>query len=488
MIFKGRIIKPVIDMANRQLNLTCSDLLQETISKLSQSQINSLIPHHRSSAIYRDNEDNYNYALECLNSAEGDIFLGLDNEPVFTAWTDSDPVEFTASNIIHGSVIPTFADRHTLVNKINIELDYRHLIGWHRVHALEWRIPHTYSAWVVVYFSTLPTKEMIETAIPSSCVLASKTYTNPPPAGLYSYFGSSASYVGATPSGAFAYIANIEAAERWIQTVTHKITLSVTATASVTNYDEIERNLKYSVTSDESGITFDKIDENRLFGTSAGFNNSGSVTVSDKLPPDDEDNLYIDWRVKTYRKKLFGKNNTEALATGAVNCLLREAARTILETHQNVTVSFSAPITPLLTLKNNAEINAAGVTATGRIKALEHRLNIDDGSAHTAIELVPVSGAINQTLTVPAILDNAPASVGGTSPALELHLKDPLDATPDNDAWRGYVGNYVTQTEYQERFVVEIPEVADNLRDEQIIEQSNAFTLNVTLDKIGLTI
>jgi len=487
-LFKGVVIKPSINMADKTLNLTCSDLLQETLSKLTTAQIDALIPHHRSNAIYQAPEDNYDYALECLKSAEGDFFLGVDNEVLYQSWTDTDPVIFTDNNVWFGDVVPTFADRHSLVNTVNIELDYRHLIGWHRVHQLDWRIPHTYAAWVVVYFSSLPTRAMIESAIPASCVLASKSYTNPPPAGLYSYFGSPAYFAGAIPQDAFAYIANIEAAERWLQTVTHKIKLSVTAPASVTNYGEIPRALNYSLASDESGITFDKIDDNRLFGTAAGFDNSGEVTVSDKLPPADEDNLYIDWRVKTYRKKLFGQKNTDAIASGALNCLLREAARTVLETHQNVTVSFSTPINPLLTLKSNADIDAAGVTATGRIKALEHRLNLDDGSAITAIELVPVSGAINQTLTTPVILDSAPVSVGGTSPLLELHLKDPLDATPDNEDWRGYIGNYVTQTAYQERFVVEVPEVADELRDDLLVEQSNVFTLNVTLDKIGLTV
>jgi hypothetical protein len=505
LIFKGRIIKPTIDMANRQLNLTCSDLLQETISKLSQAQINALIPHHRSPAIYRDNEDNYNYALECLNSAEGDIFLGLDNEPIFAAWTDTAPIEFTASNIVYGSVIPTFADRHTLVNKINIELDYRHLIGWHRAHDLKWGIGLTPFGWLSQHFGTLPTVEMIKAAIPSDLVIVDEDFQDPPPTGFYGTGTNIIGWLNGFPPGHTAFSFEIEAAERWLQTVTHKITLSVKATASVDSYDEIERDLKYSVTSDDSGITFANIGENKLFGTSAGFDNSGSVAVSDKFPPDDEDNLYFDWRVKTYRKKLFGKNNTEALAAGAINCLLREAARTILETHQNVTVSFSAPINPLLSLKNNAEINAAGVTATGRIKVLEHRLSIDDGSAITAIELVPVSGAVNQTLTVPGILDNAPASVGGTAPELKTYLggeeaeydfitgswnplDDPPPIPPDNETWRGYVGNHIYQSDYQERFVVEIPEVADNLRDELIIEQSNAFTLNVTLDKIGLTI
>ena len=488
LLFKGKVIKPTISMSDGTLSLTCSDLLQEALSRLTHEQIDGIIPHHRSSAIYKEPADAYDYAQECLKSAEGDVFMGVDNQIIYQSWTNDAPVSFADDTVLYGSVVPTFADRHSLVNAVNIAFDYRHFIGWHRVHSLDWGIPHTYAAWVVVYFSSLPSVEMIEKAIPADCVLASKAYTPPPPSGLYSYFGTDASYVNSSPAGYTAYLASIQAAERWLQTITHKITITLTAPASIARYGEITGNARYALANDEASITFADIDSNRLFGTSAGFDDDGPLIVSDKLPPDDADNEYIDWRVITYRKKLFGKEGPPAIATGAINCAIREAAKTILASHQNVSVLFESPIQPVLTLANNAEINAEGCVATGRIKAIEHQLDISSGSAITRIELVPVSGAIDQVLTPPAVLDDPPVSVGGTAPALGLYLKDPLDATPDNDAWRGYVGNYVTQTEYAERFVVEIPEIADELRNEQTIEQSSTLTMTVVLDKIGLTL
>jgi hypothetical protein len=486
-LFKGLVIRPSITMSDKTIRLVCSDLLQETFSKLSTAQINALIPHQRSSALYQDPADNYDYALECLNSAEGDIFLGIDNEPVYKAWTDENQLTFNSSNVLYESVNPTFADRHTLTNKIIINFDYRHFIGWHRKHDLNWSIGMTYFAWLSGYFSTLPAVEIIEKAIPGDCVIASKTITPPPPSGLYGSGVDVVAYVNGYPDGYAAFAYSAEAAERWLQTITRKITLTVSSSASITRYGEIVKNAKYALSNDEDSIDFTKINDNRRFGVSAGFDNSGPVTVSDKDPFADPDAVYIDWRVITYRKKLYGKNGTVNIANAAINCALREAGKTILQTHQNVSINFECVIQPLLTLANNGTINAEGVTAAGRIKQFEHRLDFDAGTAQTSIQIVPVSGTVNQTLTVPTLIDYNPVVTNATSPALKTYLDTGLGAPADNENWRGYIANTVSNDNYQARFVVEIPEIAAALRDEQTIEQSAAFNVSVILDKIGLT-
>lgn len=496
-LFSGTVIRSVIDMNDGVLSLTCSDLLQERTDALSRAQIDGLIDHARSNSVYRDPNSNWEYAQQCLKSAEGDFFKDVHGGFRFVPWSVSPDVTHDDASIFHATLAPRFEDRHTLINRIDIDLQWRFLFGWHRVHKLQWGIGMPYARWLWESFSTTPSREMIERAIPADMVLAKADYQDLPPTGLYYYRLYPVVFNNLSP-GYFAYSFDIDAVERWLQTVTHKLSLSVLAQVSIERYGEISKNETYSLDSNESDIDWHQlIDSNDMprgkeFGIQMGKTDSGPRTGSRSAPPEGD---FVEVSLgfnNTYRVNLYSDNNTPGMSQSILLCAVREARKNIIASHQNVSVNYEVPINPLLQLAVGIDIDATKVQTQGRVTRLEHRLDFDSGLVFTALTLTPYANS--EVFDVLPLewdeipIEDSPLVNVGPVPLSSHFGKTAVEPPEPDPEWRGYVGNYSTFNNYPESFTVEIPEVNESLRDNLEVEQVAVYSIDVQLDKITLTL
>ncbi|MBE0435669.1 MAG: hypothetical protein IBX56_07695 [Methylomicrobium sp.] len=495
LLFKGVVIRSRINMSDGLLALSCSDLLQEFVDELSRGQIDALIDHARVDTVYRDPINNWDYVQQCLKSAEGDLFRSVNGPIRFVPWSVAPGVTHDDSVILANSLEPNFQDRHTLVNQVDIEFNWRHFAGWHRIHNIKWGVGIHYNKWVVTAFSSLPPREMIERSIPGGLVLTKADYVDAPPTGLYRYMFAQAVFNNLSP-GFFAFACDINAVERWLQTITHNVNISFSAPDSIARYGAIAKNASYALSGDEGGIDWHQTVESPdlprglEFLTQMGAMNTGPRVGHRSQPPSGFDvTVYNHLRGQTYRVPLYSQDSTPNSVDAALVCALREARKSILETHQNVAIDYEVPLSPLLELAHGIEIDADSVSSTGRITALRHRLDIDSGEAITRLTVTPYANIDAPSLSAPVLQSAAPETVSLSHPQLQNHFGFPgvVPAEPDEE-WRGYVGNFADHSTYPESFTVEIPAVNEALRDALEINQSVDYTLDINMNKVSLTL
>ena len=130
-------------------------------------------------------------------------------------------------------------------------------------------------------------------------------------------------------------------------------------------------------------------------------------------------------------------------------------------------------------------------------------LDIDSGNATTELTLSvyqpSVPGQLDDNIAAPpTVYQNPTVTNPEEAPNLDTHIGRLPSVPVDSEDWRGYIGNNEFLTllgvaaitaganVYDERFVVEFPEVSDSERNENI-NQSDS-THNVAIPQNDLTV
>jgi hypothetical protein len=193
----------------------------------------------------------------------------------------------------------------------------------------------------------------------------------------------------------------------------------------------------------------------------------------------------------------------------ALRTVLNKTRTDILRLHRDVTVKFSRPIWPQIDLKHTVEIDVSaqvpgwtqGLHAIGKVGSFTHTFNFSDHSPPvTAVDLY-LSRAMYTGTDDPwlvGIPNEDPSYIGPTRTVrLGTHVgqnPDP-EVTPGADLWNGYIGNaeitenaYTYRTQFTESFVVDFPEISDNIRGNlTYYSQNNTFNVAIPSDTLEVS-
>ena len=471
-IFTGRVETAVPDTANGVIEISATDGLQEYFENLTEAQILSAIPGsqwHR--AVHGDRQSGWEQAQEALQSVLSEVHLTRTGNLAIGDWTSVGGTTYTSSDVTYVSERVQLAQRHTLINKVQIVTEYRFTRLWWAMIGYDWYWPALdFCDWKDTEF-TLPSRDMIQAAAEGTGwpVLNGIQYQTLPPPGTYPPCGAWA------PSDNQLKIDVLSASwsgyQHWSQPVRERYTMTVSAPDSIARYGEILQEDGASYESAYDAAAWDAQGARRQPTT--GF----TVYQAAHLYSDQDERNEID----------------------AINALmLALASRRIWSAHRQNLPEFSIGCVPTMDLSQAATVDTPWLTATGKIFAYEHRLDTATGLDITLVVLACARGgsvSAGGTLNPPPPPSTGPSftpAAGDTSIPTRLGNADTaLVYDPD---WEGYTGNYLVaqgspaQNQiYEDRFRIVGPDVPAAARDEIIYPQVSNHDIQVMDMQLSIT-
>lgn len=419
-LFTGVIIEPKYNEGNATIRCRCSDDLQRIIDGQTNAQIKDMTGGRWSKYVFSEENTGWNYLQDLLStqsvSVEMDAFGALHANSLQNK--ESQDYTFTSSQILDNPAEVSFAQRASLINRVDINFKARFERLYQRNERAIWIWASTFcenQSSAIVY----PSKSMVRDAVDSAgWTILAESFTSLWNTGTYICGGAPVLWTNAYPEGVRGF--DIRAAFRWQQSVTDEFTIKVTAPASIAVYGELKGSYSTAADFDYTGAAWT--------GNEADF----TAPLSGFLV-DDLHNLYKD--------QLDSVELENALLTA-----ISVAVERINASHRAARVTFKLPLTPYLDLRHTLRINDTNIQAKGIVWRLQHVLNLSTAEAVTQVEIAISCGQSGADFTTPVY--SAPAHANQPAPVgyqdiidVPTHVGGLVGSPAFDDAWWGVVTN-----------------------------------------------
>lgn len=460
--YTGRIVKTEWSSQLRQLACQCGDQLQQRVEALEVAQIDALTPEAFWSTDVFDavaGRSRWDYAQERLSSIPASLDCATDGTLRLSSWYAGSPAfVFGTNTTIYDSMSVSYADLTSLTNTVEIEADYRFSRLWQQNIGYSWLHPlgsGDFCLWRTFDSNETPDVSMVVAAAEAGglTVLDGATYSRLPPTGVYCF--PAAAWINNFPDLLLG--ADFVGARRWTQTVTEQYRLSVTATASVAA--------------------------------------AGPVIARDRLALEVENERGTLWDSEPFTA---GTNSLEDLRdesrrATAVQCVLNQAATKIIAAHTATTVSWDAPTSMVMDvdLPHTLSLDDQGVKALGCCARVLDSYDLSVGTAITtlAMSVMRGGGEVSDPLSVPAGSVRSPLAAADVV-VLPSQFGGRPESPAYNDALDGFAGNYAPPsagvTPFDRRFILTVPELAADLRDDYPVPIAVTYRLAIPNDLLEL--
>lgn len=504
-VYTGIVDIPTVNLLNESITYSCTDRRRELIN-------NQLAPIKHtigwySSAIFGEAEDTFDEVTSRLETVPKAIDFDAFGVYHLTDLAPKATPDYTLGDgdIYNRSLSLEVTSRADIINKVNIEFDYRFpkLYNWSKFYS--WLHPgYTTFCKVLVDGYTLTPREMVRQAVNSAgwSLAGDITFIPTPQPAFYRCGGAGDPVVAWSPNsmsastsialnpdgsqqvdanGNYIYeqtdkvitqIGNIYClgasfylSKRWAQTITENYTLTVQAPQSQTKYGVVEKNQRYGLES----------------------------TYDTSIWESDEDTTHV-YTTDT----ITNADTNRSAAQNTILTALNRAKTTILNSHRDNRIKFVRSIWPEIGLRHTVRLSLSELDAIGKVSGIKHSFDISTRESMTELELTfsqSEGSASDTALYVPSAPTYTPTQVT-TNVTLGNHFgEDPTQASARN--WTGMIGNKFTcssiggysdcgRTQYDEYFVVDTPQVLGEARDNKILY--NSATYNVAIPNNNLTI
>lgn len=497
-IFTGIVDITEIDLINEFITLRCVNERRKLIN----DNLSSLVPTIGtwSETIFNGYADTAELLDQRIQTVQKSLDFDGYNNYMLTSWTPKATADFTFSGGAVFTKEPRLerASAARIINKVNINMQYRYDRWHHRQVSFQWTSPiDNNPCKILVDGYDLTRKDIVREAVKQAGwpLRGDITFTAPPAAGWYSCSGTYAalSYTNTTArleartdingntvtdsegntiydpvttnvttySDTFCAGASWNATTRWAQTVTEEQTITVTAPQSTSQYGTITKEVTYGLEAPINSATWENYTR---YDTNQGSGN----------------NYFVD------------QDYNEAEYRNAVKVAMAIAKTDILSSHRDTRVIFSIPFKPDINLSHTVETTATRISCKGKVQKYTHSFNHRTTEAFTTVEVVlsRASGSTSeQTLAVPARLNtgSAPSAPGVIN--LGNHFgEDPSQSGAE--AWTGFIGNKVVQgvkTNYTQIFVVDVPAIENESRDNKTLSGSTSYNIEVPNHTLSVT-
>ncbi len=471
-LFTGKIEMPEWDPTWRLLACDCSDQLQQRIEGMTIEAIDALTGGHWSADLFEPvtGRSRWDYAQERMESRPASLDCSPTGEVRVTSWAAAATPHFVfgPGTTLFESVQIDLQPLGAATNRLELEAGYRFPRLWQHIQGFGWTHPHASSTGIQGFCqwrnwtSDLPTTEMIEGAITGAGLTMvgnvggfklPLTMSDPCGDGRPWLNTFDNLWLSATASGG----------RRWVQQVTESYKLVMTALGGESEATQV--------------IARD----------------SGNVAI--------ESSRADEWESS---KPVSGLPESTDLAdeirrTAAMLTLLWGGAVQLLSAHRGTTLSWQVPTDLALgvDLVHTLRLEDKAL-AQGKCRRIEHRIDIEGGTAITTISVaISRGGGVGDPLTVPARPDTSLPPITGTAvltTQLGGRLNNPITGAPIppyDETRLGFSGNWavaddLSAEQFPRRFRVEAVEIPETYRDERTGEVTAHYRVAIPNDLLEL--
>lgn len=465
--FTGRIADPTYSLTLRLLECQCTDQLQQRVEAMTVEQVDSLVGGYWSDDVYEpvSGRSRWDYAQERLASRPVSLECSAYGNLRVTSWFAAAPAfEFGPGTTIFDSLSVDLADLPSLINKIEIEGEYRFSRLRQQNDPFDWIIPGAVTGGFCnwrIDSTELPDIEMITGATEGAgYVLINPDWDRLPPDSI------DPCGTGIAWNNQFLDLllgASWTGARRWTQSVTEKYALTVVAEQSVAV--------------------------------------SGEQVARDRVSIEIESDLAEAWESDEYSDGVNGHEDIrdEPRRQSAFTCLLHQAQSQIYEAHRTTTISWADPTSFVMDvdLIHTLKLDDQETKALGKCVRLTDSFDLDSGLAITTISIAVMrgGGAVTDPLTVPAFSVEPQPEPDPPSPypgGLPNQIGGKGGVDPYDENLDGFSGNYsvsdVADPEvYPRRFSLTAPEVEASRRDELEVPITATYRVAIPNDLLELS-
>lgn len=461
-LFRGRCAEPQIDPRSGVVHLQASDGRQTLLEALTREAIDAITPGGAYSALVDDPEaTGADYAALRMGSLPASLDLDIGGGWRLTPWEAGVlRATLTEADCVDGSLAISLAPRDSLVNAVELAIEYRYRRDLERRRVLRWQEPWNFCQGL---HYTNPNDSMIEQAIEGTGwrIVAAPSYTRLPPSGWVFCGTQAIAWINNQTGVATGFSA--EVAKRYSRQVAETYTLRVEAPASITRFAELLRRGRAGISADTETPWGD------------------DVTVPSWDGQDGAD-YYLD------RHNDVGRAGVD----DAIAALIARARVTILASHRAHSVRCQIPLAPNLGRTDRVRLQTATLTAEGKVRQVIHTLDLGSGQALTELQLAVSQGGGSTDDAVVAPAPPATTGAAETPPRITLTSRygQTAGAAAYNPAWTGFTGNRVPPESldaptYPERFRISMPEIT---RDPVQADTTAAYAVAIPEDPMTLTI
>ncbi|MCY1275483.1 hypothetical protein D9M68_254080 [compost metagenome] len=468
-LYTGQLEMPAWNATSRLLGCECSDGVQQRVEAMPIEAIDAQVGGTWSPDVFEpvEGRSRWDYAQERLSTRPAALDCSPTGEIRVTNWAAQSPhYVFGPGTTLHESLQIELQPHGAVINRVEIEVDYR----WSRLYqfnqAFEWAHPNAspggFCQWRV-WTTDLPTTEMFVEGVESASMklvggvtgnrlplsAADPCLTGQPWKNTYNNLW---------------LVASVSGARRWAQTVTEHYTLTLTAPGG------------------EDGSSTQVISRD-----SAAFEiESDRVEEWQDADPDG------DTRVESLAD--------EARRTEALTCLLHRGATELLDAHRGTTVSWQVPTDLVLGIDLIHTLQLSDFAdATGKCRRIQHQLDLGAGTAITTLSIaVSRGGGENDPLVVPAAPDTDLPPLDDSSETLQTQLGGRLNnpvtgnpIPPYDEELPGFSGNWdakddLTAEEFPRQLRLESLEIGAEYTDEATGEVATTYRVGIPNDQLEL--
>ncbi|MFZ3184959.1 MAG: hypothetical protein WA173_12560 [Pseudomonas sp.] len=500
--YTGRIVKTDWHALRRQLSCQCGDQLQQRGEALTIEQIDALTAGSFWSADVFDpvaGRSRWDYLQERMSSIPASLDSATDGTLRVSSWYAGAPdFEFGPNTTVYDSLSVSYADLTSLTNTVEIEASYRFSRLW------QWNISYGWSHPGLAGFggnqgfcvwrhttTELPTVDMIESAAANGgATMLSASYNRLPPTGVY-----------CLPP--MAWINNFTdlllgaswvAGRRWVQSVTERYALTVTAEASVAQAGAVIARDSVAVDAErEDAQDWASADfAGGVGGEIGGLTGGGGEGIgSSGGSPANGDTTGL----------APGDLTDEPRRAAAITCQLNQAATTIIAAHTATQISWDTPTSMVMgvDLVHTLKLDDHGVRAQAKCSRIADTFDLLAGTAITTLSIAVMrgGGSVSDALQPPSYVKPAQPDLGAGpvgSNSLPSQLGGLNESPIYDDALDGFAGNYTEDDTdinaglelFPRRFTATVPEIPAIARDEQKTDRAAIYRVAIPNDLLEL--
>lgn len=501
-LFTGIIDEVQYDATSNLLQYECTSNRKDDLAALTRSQLDARITGARwSKYIFDEESEGLEYASELLSTIPASYEEDAYGQYRLAQWEAkaTPDLTLTESDIIDGSLVPTFVSRDRILNQVNLEFGYRFSRLRHRERVYTWNLLQKtsgadgYNNWAE--FLQNPTillpRDAVDTAIHNTSWVVKGTiaYTDLPPAGYYSGIGWTPKQTTITYdekgrqirtvtdiSAVYTTTADFTLAKRFAQPITEEYQLTITAPQSTGQYGVVDTDVRRGMTAEYDVSEWEGF---TAYTAPTGTLSSNGDYIIDQDGTD----------IKGGRDEF----------DNAVETAIAIAYHDIKDSHRQNYVDFTILLDSSIELHQTIYVNTTRVQAKGKVVNIEHELQIDDDepSALTTVRLAISKAQGSQTETT--IASPTQPSVGDekhTPPIKTLlnHFGNHYRSPAYDEQWSGWITNYQFQdfissslNRYPVAYVVDGEKIGDSDRKERTVDAPQTYNVEIPNDLLTIT-
>ena len=462
--FNGTVAEPVFNRQTGLIQITGSDNLQQKVEAQDVATLDALIGGYWSQDVYGEIESHWEYAQDRLLSVPASLELDTAGNLRLVPWAAS-AARWRVDDVLYGSLDVRLASTTELINKVVIEAAYRYSRLRHREHVFSWEHPAgSFCAWRLDD-TELPTVSMVRDVFEGAGWNVINLSYEALPESAPNICGDQIPWINYYTADPLLLDLVARVSNRAAQPIGELYSLTVTHAGSVSANGELIRRERYSAEAEYEARVFEEADDQTR---PAGATQD---SLGDWIEDRDD------------------AGQREALLLTALH-----AGRTaIAASHRKSEVKFDLPTTArAFDLTDAIELDAAGVKASGKLRRIEWRWSLNEGSAITTLTMA-ISQGYAGTAT-PLLPPNKPVPAVPNPPVVSSALPTQLagrgavyDETQD-----GFAGNYTNFTSggdrFPRRFAATMPDFAGEHRDQHDEAVAAAYTVTTPTDLLEVTV